>query len=79
MANIYDFNVIFVESTVWYLPTISESNLSVPESHHFASSSSPDNDQIVKNMRKLTTIIKTYGFTLLSKNIIIRMKALHRS
>lgn len=78
MADIHDFNGIFIKPTAWYLLTISGPNPPVPGFHHPAASSHSNNDQVIKNARKLTAIAKTYGFNSLSETIVVRMKALHR-
>ena len=49
-----------------------------PESHHAATSSHSNNDQVIQNARKLTSIIKTYRFNSLSEAVFVRMEALHR-
>ena len=50
----------------------------VPESHHPAASSHLNNDQAIQNVRKLTSIAKTYGFNSLSEAVFVRMEALYR-
>lgn len=78
MADIHDFNGIFIKPTAWYLLTISGPNPPVPGSHHPAASSHSNNDQVVKNARKLTAIAKTYGFNSLFEAIVVHIEALHR-
>ena len=48
------------------------------ESHHAAASSHSNNDQVIQNACKLTSITKTYGFNSLSEAVFVRMEALHR-
>ena len=50
----------------------------VPESHHPAASSHLNNDQAIQNVRKLTSIAKTYRFNSLSQAVFICMETLHR-
>ena len=48
------------------------------ESHHVATSSNLNNDQVIENAHKLILITKTHGFNSLSEAVFIHMKALHR-
>ena len=79
MANIPDSNDYSLNPLHGiYLQFSGPNPPAVPESHHPAASSHLNNDQAIQNVRKLTSIAKTYGFNSLSEAVFVRMEALHR-
>ena len=62
-----------------YLQFSGPNPLTVPKSHHLATSSHLNNDQAIQNARKLTSIAKTHGFNLLFEAVFVRMEALYRA
>lgn len=78
MANIHDFNGIFVQPNAWYFLIILKLNNSILGSHHLMTSLYLNNDQVIKNVHKLMAITKSYKFNLLSEAIIVHIEVLHR-